>query len=472
MALVAMICIACCAPVLAVANFVPRSVHYTHQGILRALIAKRASAVDNPDSNGSLGSYLQDQIKKLSSASAKKGGQEQVKEADLLGQHVQIKAQSDLTGPSKSWSWSWSSHLSSSSSSSNHRDKSFKSSDDSSFQQNQSEDHATEKQSDYDTQRHSAPQPVQAHVEDYSSHTEHHHDSSHQISTWVTDKEGKTSNKSSMSKTSSSTFTSSYSHFMNVFKYVISGNTDQSVNPSPFTDVHVEWSRSPVSSAANAIIQATGQPIARPARADTCNRRFPFTNKSYTIQDKDHRFDTAFPKEALDPVSKAALDIHNAERARYNLPSLQWNVELANMAACWADLKAYGHSEDHFCASGENIAVGLGDPCYSDPMIGMKNAIMSFLDEDRNWAQSPHVSESTGHWSQIVWKDTLFVGCAVSQRKGFMQDYSPNDRASMYVVCEYYPPGNVDGEYDRQVPTVAPMPQLRSTCSANEKHGS
>lgn len=259
---------------------------------------------------------------------------------------------------------------------------------------------------------------------------------------------------------------------MNVFRYVISGNTEKSDNAAPFANGQVQWTRSPATDAELLTSPAVGQPLSRPVKAETCNRRFPFNNQQYTANDKDNRFATPFPQEALDPVSKTALDLHNAERARYGLQPLQWNVELANMAACWADLKAYGHSEDHFCASGENIAMGLGDPCYSDPMEGMKNAVMSFLDEDRNWARNPHLAEDDGHWTQIVWKDTSFVGCAVSQRKDFMEGYSPNDNmASMYVVCEYYPPGNVVGQFDEQVPAVRPMPQLRSTCSANERHG-
>ncbi len=116
--------------------------------------------------------------------------------------------------------------------------------------------------------------------------------------------------------------------------------------------------------------------------------------------------------------------------------------------------------------------MGLGEPCYSNPMEGMKNAVMSFLDEDRNWAKNPHMAENNGHWTQAVWKDTRFVGCAVAQRKDFMQGFSANNEASMYIVCEYYPPGNVEGQFEHQVPAVLPTPQLRSSCSANERHGS
>jgi len=316
------------------------------------------------------------------------------------------------------------------------------------------------------------PQPEQSHVEVHSHHSHHSSDDTHTASSSHTDKDGNVRNETSSTSSHSSSSSFSYSVTSNVFHYVISGNTDQSSNAAPFSNGQVEWMRSPLNAAALTVNAATGHPIPRPAEADICNRRFPFTDQQFTANDKDHRFNQAFPKEALDALSKTALDLHNHERARYGLEPLQWNVELANMAACWADLKAYGHSEDHFCASGENIAMGLGDPCYSNPMEGMKNAIMSFLDEDRNWAQSPHLAEDNGHWTQAVWKDTRFVGCAVAQRKNFMQGYSSDDQASMYVVCEYYPPGNVIGQFDEQVPAVRPLSHLRSSCSANERHGS
>uniref|UniRef100_V5EZG5 SCP domain-containing protein n=1 Tax=Kalmanozyma brasiliensis (strain GHG001) TaxID=1365824 RepID=V5EZG5_KALBG len=289
--------------------------------------------------------------------------------------------------------------------------------------------------------------------------------------TTTKDKDGKETSHTSTKQSSTSSSSSSYSHFSNVFKYVISGNSEASNNAAPFQNGHVQWTRSPTGAADFAVSQAINSPIARPARAETCNRRFPFTERQHTADDQDSRFAQPFPAEALDPVSKIALDLHNVERARYGLHPLQWNTELANMAACWADLKAYGHSEDHFCASGENIAMGLGDPCYSDPMEGMKNAIYSFLDEDRDWAKTRQMGSSTGHWVQAVWKDTRFLGCAVAQRKDFMQGYNDNDQASMYVVCEYYPPGNVLNQIRDQVPAVVrPTPQLRSSCSANERH--
>lgn len=469
------------------------------------MLSTRRSGADCPDNNGTLTPFIQNEIKMLSSASAQHGGKEQSQNTVLPGgQQVHVEAKSDQSGSSRSWSWSWSSHSSSSSSRTSTTSTSSTSSNDDSHKDStpvfQSDDNSStgprpvnksdsdggtsskpfspplrEDQPDQVTQ---APDPQRqtTHTEVESSHSQHHSNSQHRESTTTKGKDGEVTSHSSSTESSSSSSSSSYSKTTTttVYNYVISGNNQKANNAAPFTNAQVHWTRPPpLFSAAFSINSPTGQHISRPAQADVCNRRFPFTSQQHTAGDQDRRFNQPFPQEALDPVAKIALDLHNAERARYGLQELQWNAELANMASCWADLKAYGHSDDHFAASGENIAMGLGDPCYTDPMEGMKNAVYSFLDEDRNWAQDPHMSEANGHWTQIVWKETRFVGCAVSQRKDFMPEASQTEKASMYVVCEYYPPGNVEGHFEVQVPaSVQPMPHLRSSCSANERHGS
>ncbi|KAJ1042378.1 hypothetical protein NDA10_007205 [Ustilago hordei] len=483
-ALVAMLYVVFLVTNYALADLVPRSPRHSHRALHRAFVGKRASAEvqDCPESNSAINSYVGDEIKKLSSASEEKGGQEQVAERDLTGTagnpHVQVKVKSSTrpNGSSHSWSWSWSSHSSSSSSSSStsstNDGTSLGSTSPYISHLGQSDQHQKPPTQGQPSKTSQPPQPLQRYTEIRSSYGQDTSDSTHETTKSVQNKDGRVVDHTVIARSHSSSAHSSYSRFSNVFHYVMAGHTEPSSNIAPFSNAQVEWMRSPAQAVALSAFAEIGEPIPRPARAEICNRRFPFTGRQYTIEEKDHRFSQPFSKEALDPVSKMALDLHNNERARYGLRPLQWNVELANMAACWADLKAYGHSQDHFCATGENIAMGLGDPCYSNPLEGMKNAIMAFLDEDRNWAQNPQMSERTGHWTQTVWKDTLFVGCAVAQRKDFMQGYGTNEKAAMYIVCEYYPPGNVQGEYEHQVPAVRPMPQLRSTCSANEKHGS
>lgn len=56
-------------------------------------------------------------------------------------------------------------------------------------------------------------------------------------------------------------------------------------------------------------------------------------------------------------------------------------------------------------------------------------------------------SESTGHFTQLVWKVTKSVGCGRKEC-----DNRDRDGAHGWlVVCEYWPAGNVDGEYKSEV---------------------
>lgn len=53
----------------------------------------------------------------------------------------------------------------------------------------------------------------------------------------------------------------------------------------------------------------------------------------------------------------------------------------------------------------------------------------------------PGFSEETGHFTQLVWKTTTTVGCGrkLCGTRGW------------FVVCEYWPRGNVGGEYAKEV---------------------
>lgn len=56
--------------------------------------------------------------------------------------------------------------------------------------------------------------------------------------------------------------------------------------------------------------------------------------------------------------------------------------------------------------------------------------------------------EAWGHYTQVVWKDTQKVGCAVQKcAAGTMEP----DMASYFSVCNYFPAGNVDTEYGTNV---------------------
>jgi hypothetical protein len=59
--------------------------------------------------------------------------------------------------------------------------------------------------------------------------------------------------------------------------------------------------------------------------------------------------------------------------------------------------------------------------------------------------KDPSFSEKTGHFTQVVWKATTSVGCGRKACNG------TGNVSGWYIVCEYYPPGNVIGEFGTEV---------------------
>lgn len=69
------------------------------------------------------------------------------------------------------------------------------------------------------------------------------------------------------------------------------------------------------------------------------------------------------------------------------------------------------------------------------------SAIDGWGNEEKDYSYSDAVfSETTGHFTQLVWKATTQVGCGAF-----------NCPDGWYFTCEYYPPGNVPGAFTSNV---------------------
>jgi uncharacterized protein YkwD len=148
------------------------------------------------------------------------------------------------------------------------------------------------------------------------------------------------------------------------------------------------------------------------------------------------------------PGEPAALvgitDLHNKARAAVNagLPPLTWDPALAKIAADWASkcqstsgsILAHnkGRSDSYPTYVGENIYASSGKVTAAD-------AVNLWVREKANYSYaSNQCSGVCGHYTQVVWKATTKVGCAVSS--------CPNLRYGNTVVCDYGPGGNYQGQ--------------------------
>jgi pathogenesis-related protein 1 len=130
------------------------------------------------------------------------------------------------------------------------------------------------------------------------------------------------------------------------------------------------------------------------------------------------------------------LTAHNQWRDEVGTPHLVWNNQLSKNAEKWAlNLsKDYGrlyHSKSEF---GENIYWTSEDE--SVPLEATEA-----WGSEKEYYHNQNISNSNfkdfGHYTQMIWRETREVGCAIVSNGG----------NGTYVVCQYNPPGNYVGRH-------------------------
>jgi len=150
------------------------------------------------------------------------------------------------------------------------------------------------------------------------------------------------------------------------------------------------------------------------------------------------------------PVSRSGTDLHlaarilrthNDERRRLRLEPLKWNIHLQREAEQWAHVLSRKGALQHADrktrnGTGENLWMGTAGNWPIETIVGL------FIDEKKDYrhADFPNISRTgswsdVGHYTQVVWRDTKEVGCAVVTARG-------ND----VLVCRYWPAGNIWGQ--------------------------
>ncbi|THU97655.1 PR-1-like protein [Dendrothele bispora CBS 962.96] len=144
-------------------------------------------------------------------------------------------------------------------------------------------------------------------------------------------------------------------------------------------------------------------------------------------------------RRATEDEKAQFLQIHNDLRAQHGADPLTWNDTLADAAQTWADRCVFEHSGGQLGPYGENLAAGAGGG------YDLESAMNSWSVEASDYqASNPQPS----HFTQMVWKDSTQLGCAVHSP---CSDIFPGFDNALYYVCEYYPQGNVIGRFDDNV---------------------
>ncbi|KAL8662072.1 MAG: hypothetical protein Q9202_005046 [Teloschistes flavicans] len=142
-----------------------------------------------------------------------------------------------------------------------------------------------------------------------------------------------------------------------------------------------------------------------------------------------------------DNFRSSCLNSTNTFRHQHNATALTWNTTLATAASVLAGACKFKHSGG---PDGENIAAGYQNVTATVEGWGNERAKYNFAHGG--------FGENTGHFTQLVWKATSTVGCARKQC----------ETIGWFVVCEYWPPGNVQGAYQIQVQKQIPKSSANS----------
>jgi uncharacterized protein YkwD len=139
----------------------------------------------------------------------------------------------------------------------------------------------------------------------------------------------------------------------------------------------------------------------------------------------------------LSPDAQILVDEHNRYRAEHCADPLTWDDELAAVAQAWADkLEDAGCAFEHSSTPyGENLAAGSSGAMPPEDVVAMW-----YREVDAYDFKKGRFSMETGHFTQLVWRDTKRLGCGMTRCNGFD-----------LWVCNYDPPGNVEGQYKDQV---------------------
>ncbi|OQU99549.1 hypothetical protein CLAIMM_05163 [Cladophialophora immunda] len=113
---------------------------------------------------------------------------------------------------------------------------------------------------------------------------------------------------------------------------------------------------------------------------------------------------------------ESILNSTNFYRYEHSAGYIYWNETLASYAQEYSQNCVWAHS-------------------HGPRRWGNERALYNFSNSDPTG-----FTEATGHFTQLVWQGTQATGCGWTDCNG------KNGLDGVYLVCEYWPPGNIVGE--------------------------
>lgn len=159
---------------------------------------------------------------------------------------------------------------------------------------------------------------------------------------------------------------------------------------------------------------------------------------------------------------------HNVRRCRHGLGPLTWDEGLVNVAKAHAAKCIYKHSDQTHRVAAYGVSSKTGQEGWVGENIGKTNGPhtpedllqMWYDDEivkydfDTHSAKSGYTFDDIGHFTQIAWKETTHIGCAVSLCPSLSVPGESSVPNSWFFVCNFWPGGNFDDKLGDHVPPL------------------
>jgi pathogenesis-related protein 1 len=157
----------------------------------------------------------------------------------------------------------------------------------------------------------------------------------------------------------------------------------------------------------------------------------------------------ALSAQALDVDADGIVAAHNRWRKAVGAPPLTYSTELAASAQKWANrLKQSNHCHMQHSKPdgqyGENLywasAIEWSNGRHELQKVSPKEVVDDWAGERTDYDYKNNncaKGKMCGHYTQVVWKSTTTVGCAVAVCE---------DLREQVWVCQYQPPGNWNGK--------------------------
>ncbi|CAF3406168.1 unnamed protein product [Rotaria sp. Silwood1] len=138
---------------------------------------------------------------------------------------------------------------------------------------------------------------------------------------------------------------------------------------------------------------------------------------------------------------REALQVHNELRRKHGVEPLRLNNDLSKLAQEWANHLASTGTLLHSKTKYKNVPVGENLRSQSWSITG-KEMTEAWYNECKKYDYNSHQScqSGTGHFTQVVWKNSQEVGFARAQ-----------GTSMNFAVAMYNPAGNFLGEFDKNV---------------------